>query len=588
MPETAVKSIQTAVSFIPPPYGLVFGAVFKFYDFAISFGRPDPIAKAFALIAKQIQQIEKQLGHVNDRLNDLNNRIANIENRASLKLLQEINSEAKRLAFAISLRPDDGFARRLIAFEAQALADRFLEEPEVWQWTDVAVVKVFDEQGKHLRTEKTALHPDFKLVLAFPAYLDAIFLWIAAIDLVAAGDPPTVRQLFGPALMRHADANLTRYGWVDNKGQPPETLAEQVRARIDSEVSVLHKYSDKEGKCSYGIVAVNRMDHTSRMVGEVDMTKPNAKQGSPNFGTLCTWPSTLAVAYEKEAEDDYGVALMGEISEALKQVHYGGSLRRPYIGRFAMSPAPVAAYLLGITEEGEVDWHFQMVSDGPANWQGPRRTRKGWRDYVRMIPAGGGCFYGLAPNGNLDWFGHAATDWQTGGTNWSGPKPVGKGWGSFAHIVPAGHGVLYAVTTDGAIIWYKHEGVRTGIDKWSGPVELRKGFEIYLRLLSCGAGTIYGIGGNGDLVWHRHDGWQDGSNVWASRRKVGTEWQNFRDVFGSMEGAIYALNSEGQLLRYVHDGWKAGDDKWTNPNLVAFSGYRQIVADMDAAFVGPK
>lgn len=191
-----------------------------------------------------------------------------------------------------------------------------------------------------------------------------------------------------------------------------------------------------------------------------------------------------------------------------------------FIGRFVMSQAKTPAYLLAVTHEGGVDWHFQMMSDQPGNWEGPRL--EGWERYTKIIPGGGGVFYGLAPDGDLDWFKHSKEAWRTGEPKWNSPFNVGTGWGTFLHVVPTGFGVLYGIRPDGKALWYRHGGLMSGKNAWSGPIEVGSGFEDYLRIFSVGNGVIYGVRWNGDLIWHVHEGWKDGKVAWTPSRKVGT------------------------------------------------------------------
>lgn len=577
------KTVETVVSFIPGTYGAVAQAFMAIFDFAHSFGKTDPLDYAVARLQRQIDALVAELGKVNDRLNRHARRIARIENERHVDKLLDLNREAARLALRIAQRPTDAKERALIGFDARVLADRFLLEPDVWQWTDLEVTRHFDDYGQFAREEVWPLEPDFKTHLALPSYTAALLLLLAAIDLDTMGEPSAVRQRYGDALERHLTAVTSRPGWTD-LADPPETLAEMIRARITCRPLAVNKYA-AAGECVFGIVCENVMERHTAVVR--DVTLMMADRGPT---VLCSAPPDVGRADEEEIEGEKGVTLLTQLGQLMRQVLTQGSLREPFIGRFALAPTLPLALLYGIGHDGSVDWYRQAPGDGAnavSGWLTRQGTRHGWEDYTRIFPAGGNCFYALRSDGELHWFAH--DDFNDGGPAWTGWKRVGTGWNNFLSITPGGDGVLYAVQPDGKLLWYRHDGLTSGgdVETWRGGVPVHAGFHEYQRLFSVNEGVLYAVQPDGRLLWFHHKGFKDGTPRWDGPRDVGNGWQNFRDVFGTDEGVVYAQQADGTLLRYVHLTWKTGGDvrTWRPPVPVSFGvgGYKQMVTLMSRA-----
>jgi hypothetical protein len=585
-----MENIYTVVDFVPPPYGTVFKVFLKVFDFAHNFGKMDPLEVAVARLQKQIDDIFEELKGLNQRVNDLALEVVKIQNERHIDKLLEVNREAARIAFHVNQRPTDTLERARLANDAKILADRFLQEPDIWQWTDVRVRRAFDEQD-HLAGEIQVdpFPPDFKAHLALPSYTSAILLLLSAIELDVMGEPATVRQRYGEVLERHIAQVEIRPGWDDHADQP-ETLPEMIRARITCRPYAAHTYAI-QGQCLIGIVCENVMERRSDVVRDVTLTLDGP--GS----VACTAPENIGLFDEREIEDQKGVALLAELGQLMRRILAAGSLREQYIGLFVDGPAvptlPLAV-LYGISFDGGVDWYRQNAAGAgsAANWLGPKRTREGWgSDYIKFFPAGGNSFYGLRSDGVLQWFQH--DDFNDGGTGWQGPRDVGTGWHGFRSITPGGDGVLYAVQPDGTLLWYRHDGVTNGggLETWRGGTIVNSGFQDYQRILSVNAGILYAVANDGRLLWFKHKGFKDGTPAWDGPVAVGTGWQNFRDVFGADQGVIYAEQTNGTLLRYVHNGWATGGgmETWEQPVRVGFAlgGYRQMIALMSREARGP-
>ena len=530
------SNLSTLVGLVPV-YGTVISYVVQAWEFASSFGKADPLDLAVAQLQRQIDALVAALEEVNRRLDAHAQRIVKIENERHMDKFLELGRESRRIAFEIALNPFDANERKRLGFHAMELANRFLNEPDIWEWTDIGFTRDFDDDGNFIRQHVDVLAPDFKAHLALPLYGNVIMLLLAAIELDTKGEPAAVRRIYGNLLERHIAAVLSRPAW-DEFNEAPQTLPEMIRARITCRPFPLNKFA-VDGECVFGIVCENVMERRSTVVR--DTTVMLADRGP---SVLCTVDPNIGRFDEEDIEGEKGVLLLTELGDMMRRVLQTGSLREPFIGRFLMSPTLPLAVLYGIRHDGGVDWHRQ-VSGGapgaPAYWQGPVRTRAGFENYTKVFPAGGNDLYALRDDGVLQWLRH--DDFNTGGSTWTGPRDITFGWNNPAliSVTPGGDRVLYQLDNNGELWWLRHDGVTVGFDNraWSGPRLVHSGFNQYIRLFSVGEGVIYGITSDGRLMWHRHKGFRDGSNVWEGPRQVGTGWQNFRDVFGTDNGVIY-------------------------------------------------
>jgi len=578
------KTLETIVEVIPV-YGSVIKTAIQIFDFAHNFGRSTPLDQTLADFQKQIDALVAGLEEVNRRLNVHAQRIVKIENERHVDKLLTLGRELQRIAFRILQSPADAGERSLLAFDAVALANRFLDEPDIWEWTDIGITRDFDDDGNFLRSHVEILDPDFKSHLALPLYSNAVLLLLVAIDMDTKGDPSTVERRYRQRLERHIAAVLSRDGW-DDLNDPPLTLAEMIRARITCRPFALNKFAAK-GECVFGIVCENVMERRSTNIRDVSILL--ADEGP---SVLCTVNADIGRSDEEDIEGEKGVLLLTELGDMMRRVRDTGSLREPFIGRFVMSPTRALAVLYGLRHDGGVDWYRQASPGAPGtpeNWQGPVRTHEGFKDYLKIFPGGGNDLYALRRDGVLQWWTH--DDFNTGGPGWTGPRDITFGWNDplILSVTPGGNRVLYRLDDrhefgNGGLTWLRHDGVTTGFDAnaWSGPVVVHSEFAQFVRLFSVNEGVVYGVTADGRLMWHRHKGFRNGASVWDGPRQVGTGWQNFRDVFATDGGLIYGQHDDGSLMRYVHLGWETGAFTWIDPVPVAFGmgGYKQVISLM--------
>jgi hypothetical protein len=527
---------ESALSAIP--YVNFLTTAVEVWEFASSWGQENPVNLALAWQQKQIDQLRKWLIDVNRRLNELTRRVAQDENQLRLTEALTLSSDAKSIGFRLNLRPTDTYERATLADDARKLADRFLDDPNIWQWTDIKVVRKFNDDDTFIDEVVTILPPDFKTALALPIYANAIMLFITAIELDTGGDPVVVRARYGTALERHIAQTSSRPGWDRTVGDPPVTLVEEIIAHVTCKVWPVHTYA-ANGECAFDITCEDAMKHTSEKVRTVTMT-----MADPGPMVMCTWPPDLAKSDEEMCQDAKGVALLRQLNNMMGTVLAQGSLRGQFIGQFVMTPVVRSAYLYGIKNDGSVDWYRQDIvteAETAAGWQGPLLTRTGWEAYTQVFPAGGDRFYALHQSGQLHWFQH--DDFSNGGPAWIGPREVGMGgWDVFTAIIPGGDGVLYAIQSDGTLQWYRHIALHTGGTTWVGGLPVGSGWNQFKRVFSVGRGVLYAVANDGRLLWYHHKGFGNGASEWEGPNTVGSGWQDFRDIFGTDNKTLFACD----------------------------------------------
>jgi len=574
-----VKTMQTVYSMLPN--GTVLAGALSALDFLGYYGSPDPVGEAIAALQKEMDAIKKDVELLKQRINQVVIQQATDENQGRLKRLDDIRIALEKSIHDINNKPADMDFRDSIAFGAGQLADKLLDEMDLWNWTDIETVWTLDENGQPAgEPASNALPADFKFQLAGPVYTMAILTWIMAIDLDTAGNVAVVERKYGAQLRRHIAQNRVRDGF-DDLSQAPATLPENVMTRVVCRPVAQHNYA-LGGECLFSIQCENRMERRTFPVRDVTLTMPPGSQVS------CLAPDNLGLQDERDIESQQGVGNFGQLAELLEKVSLTGSLRQQFIGTFGPISAQGIMFLYAIGQDGNLSWYRQGASaDSTAlvAWEGPKNVGHGWQGFTRVYPAGGAMFYGLKENGDLLWYRHDG--FNEGSMAWTGPVTVGNGWNHFKSIIAAGDGVLYAVQDDGVLLWYRHLAYRNGggtAADWIQKKKVGTGWENCKDIFSVGKGILYAVANDGTLSWYRHKGNMDGSFAWDGPNKVGNGWQNFREIFGHENGFIFAVQANGDVLRYQHLDWQTGGNRWTEPVVAAkgFGGYRQLFSPMPA------
>jgi hypothetical protein len=578
MPST-LKTVETVYSLLPAPAGPVFSAAFQFLDFVGYFNQADPTAEAVKVLQQEVAKIAQDVDKLKERVNRLAVRIAQDENQSRLTRLADIRMRLESLLNRIAHQPASATERDAIGFDAGQLAAVFLDEPDLWRWTDLQTTRLLDDDDGHESgpPQIDPLDPDFKSVLAEPIYTLAILAWIAAIDLDTGGNVGVVGQKYGDKLQRHIGQCRMRDRFVPLQ-QPPETLPENIISRIICSPHAQHKYAfDQE--CLISIECENIMQRRTFWVRDVSLLMP------PGNDVMCVAPENIGDFDQQEIADQEGVQTLRQLADLLEKVLLTGSLRQQFIGWFGSSPARATAFLYAIGQNGDLFWFKQPGGADPAAlaaWEGPKTVGSGWQEFTRVYPAGGDRFYGLKQNGDLLWYSH--NGFNDGTLDWLGPVTVGSGWQQFKAIVPGSDGVLYALQYDGILFWYKHLGYQDGNTQvgWRPRQQVGNGWQNFKTVFSVGSGVLYAVAADGSLLWYRHQGFGDGSGNWSGpvtvARPAGAGWAGFREIFGVSDGVIFAVEPNGDVLWYQHRDWQTGGQNWQGPIVAArgFGGYRQL------------
>jgi hypothetical protein len=429
------------------------------------------------------------------------------------------------------------------------------------------------------------LPPVLKPYPTFELYIATLAAWLTAIDLEASGDALLIREKYGPELRKHVDFLMTRASF-DDLVDEPESLPEEVMKAVSCELVPQHTHA-KDGVCTFSKVCADRLARKRRDVGELVL------QADDGPTALCNFPEALnqSIQGESEIEEAYGVLAMNQMAELLMDLANRGGASQ-FIGVFDATPVTDPTWIYTIAPNGDLQWygHAGGSMQGRSDWEGPKVVGTGWNTFKAVLPAGGPQFYTVSANGDLHW--HQHKGWQSGRFGWSERTLVGIGWEIFSRIIPAGDGVLYGMKPDGTLHWYRHTGVRTGVNVWMGPVQVGSGWQHYKHIFSTGNGILYGVTQDGRLQWHHHLGFMNGEISWEPWAEVNTGWQGFRRIFSPGDGIIYAVRDDGQLLWYRHHRFDTGggSSSFEGPVVVG-SGWRQfnqIIPMMPMAFVEPK
>src|SRR5262249_25210952 len=281
----------------------------------------------------------------------------------------------------IAFGPDTASERNSIAFETWQICDQFLDEPELWRWTDFRVTHHLDDYGREVdRPTINLVLPDFKSEPTLWLYTIALLTGITAIDLDTGGNVSLVINRYGAKLKRHISQCRVRDGF-DRFSDAPNTLAEEILHRLECTPVANHKYALQQ-QCDWSIVCRDlMMGKTTTSDAKIMMPPGNA--------VLCTFPEGPVEFYFLAFADERGIALLRALADQLDQVLARGSLRQQFIGRFEMStPEDWPQTLYVIADDGQLAWYRLAPDPKPGQWIGPRPVGTDWQQFVRVLPAG--------------------------------------------------------------------------------------------------------------------------------------------------------------------------------------------------------
>jgi hypothetical protein len=309
----------TAVELVP--YGEVLVKGFKLVEAMYDFGKTDKVADAIARLKSEIERIKQDLDRVNERVNEIHVRLAANENLARIRELRrhsiELLNFANRLTQATAQE---------VAFGAKLEAQAFLDDRDLWLWSDLKKTITRDENGEE-RFEEIWVDADFKTYPALPTFASALLLYMAAIQLECGGDRTRVQRGYGDQLRRFIATVSVRPNWIENQ-EVPGSFPEEIKARITCYPVAQHKYA-QDRACRFSIVCNEAIARRTTSPGELTLEMPAGQD------VLCTASPDVAWSFEQELEAaDLGLQTFSTLESMLRQLETTGSLGFQFIGQF--------------------------------------------------------------------------------------------------------------------------------------------------------------------------------------------------------------------------------------------------------------
>ncbi len=578
--------VDTGISIISvgfPPAGLVLGFA---KQFVLSGSGNDPLGDALKAINAHLAELDQRLDKLEKEIKAIRNQQYQDENLARIRHLRLLGKAVEDGKDQLGLLPTSNFDKQTIANQAGTTAGLFLDDPDLWKWSDLHVktVLVTDADGKKHNelTTDGLLAPDFEPIPTFEYYAGVLALWISALEYASGGDPKYVtnNKTLVNDLLRHAAFLSIRPTWHEadslSTPDPPQNLPEEIMRRVNCYVEPVSKYPTN-GVCNAARVCEDGFRRTRTTVDTMQFSMPSNNtlctlsmprpkavpaydESRPLYGSNAialwqSWHAPIAVAKEDELEQGYGIEAMTLLADRLERLAKFGTTREQFIGTFGTTPVNYRpAFVYAIANNGNLLWYRQETN--ASKWSGPRQVGNGWK-FKDVIPAGGNSFYALAEDGTLKWYRHDG--FNDGSVAWKGPVDVGSGW-NFAKIFSGGDGLVYAIKNDGTLLWYRHDGFADGggVNTWEGPKVVGSSWLQFKHVFSGGQGIIYAVKPDGQMLWYRHDGYATGDSKWTGPLTVGSGWQNFSAIIPVGDGIILAINNDGKMLWYKHTDYATG------------------------------
>ncbi len=413
--------VDTGISIISvgfPPAGLVLGFA---KQFVLSGSGNDPLGDALKAINAHLAELDRRLDKLEKEIKAIRNQQYQDENLARIRHLRLLGKAVEDGKDQLGLWPTSNFDKQTIANQAGTTAGLFLDDPDLWKWSDLHVksVLVTDKDGqKHNElTTDGLLAPDFEPIPTFEYYAGVLALWISAIEYASGGDPKYVtnNQTLVNDLLRHAAFLSIRPTWHEadslSTPDPPQNLPEEIMRRINCYVEPVSKYPTN-GVCNAARVCEDGFRRTGTTVDTMQfsmssnntlctLSMPRSKvvpaydESRPLYGSNAmalwqSWRAPVAVAKEDELEQSYGIEAMTLLADRLERLAKFGTTREQFIGTFGTTPANYhPAFVYAIANNGNLLWYRQETN--ASKWAGPRQVGNGW-NFKDVIPAGGNSF----------------------------------------------------------------------------------------------------------------------------------------------------------------------------------------------------
>ena len=450
----------TVTTYVYPVAGAMFKATGEMLDLFGYFGnKPDPVGEALKRINQRLDNLELKVATLEAQIQQLTNDEFRSQNRSRIRFLKDRHQELQHLADELREKPTEKARKRTLANDAQRIAGRFLNDPEmdIWKWNDLR------------ERDQLMLPADFKPLPALEYYVVALVTWMAAIENAAEGDSEFAKREYGRELQKHIAFLSVRPGWTDT--DEAEALPENIMTRVSCTLQPLERQS-RDRKCQIAESCEDQLARVSRTIKIHEVIMPLNSD-------LCNVPpGATARGSEDEMERMYGTEVMEKLAKKLEQLKVTGSVREQFIGTFDPTKY-TAQYLYGVKPNGELLWYQHRMATRKAGGPSPtgqgnpiERARKHGTRTSEAQPGAGPSARKLGPILTLV----IGTEKFEITHFLDSPKAVGSGWGDFKELFSGGDGIVYAIARDGKLLWYKHRDFGIGARSWEGAKEIGHGW----------------------------------------------------------------------------------------------------------------
>jgi hypothetical protein len=609
----------SVVSKVYPPAGGVFGAMLQMLEFTGYFGKSaDPVGEALKAINSRLDAQEQQINALSTGLQELRKDVRGESNWNRFNRLQDSSNELKTIAERLDLKPTEMDAKIQLAGDARGLAARFLD-PEMWKWSDLSLKdQSWTNRLGEVENFKAGdmTEPDFKSMPTLEYYTTAIVVWAATIEYASGGDTRAIQRQYGADLQKHIAYLTQRPDWYDRNGAEPQTLPEQVKARITGSY-VPGKYPDAAGVCYVNQHVRDDMRRTFNSAEPLVYAAVTRNE-------LCNVPAArrnTAPDMERAKEREYGPDVMANLAAILINLRDKGTVKgaptvsapsaqsssstgapaAPFTGRhkamfeelgFKSSGGATEEFniLYSVSPDGTLTWYRHIIRYPNGNkdekathsFNPPKTIRTDWTGLRDVMPMGLMGIYGLKDDGTLTWNWHLG--FADGTNNWSPSRDIAKGLTAFTQIVAQDQGILYGhIQGDPGIFW----GATSNYDNKKGAPVATIGirltppninFAAFKMIFAGGKGILYGIGLDGKLYWMKHNLYQSpipdpGTRMpgdpryqqwlrqWSGPTEIANDVGNVKHAFSPGEGHLYFILDDGTLVYRRHATWNSATGK---------------------------
>jgi Tachylectin len=233
----------------------------------------------------------------------------------------------------------------------------------------------------------------------------------------------------------------------------------------------------------------------------------------------------------------------------------------------------------GVDKTGElIRYSFTADADCHYTW-GPGQMLGSGYTGTEQVLAQGDTVYTVAADGTLRW---SAYDESTGKLAAGSGAVVGSGFNAFDELTYAGNGIFYGIKPNGVLDWYQDQNPSAGASGWynsGNGWQIGAGFQGTDKLFANENGTTGRIfvneAGSDDLVGYQFED-PSGNPEWGYWQtpngiEVGTGWDSLNGVStvtASNPNALYSevagLDANGDVHLYENTNFGLGLIGWSN------------------------